>query len=69
MQVKETHAYIMKTAKNSTNCLTKKISGIRWSILSASEALYKQDYQAYKEIYFSYLDNLEKERKYVIYRR
>ncbi|MCA4534904.1 hypothetical protein DW785_01215 [Bacteroides xylanisolvens] len=38
-------------------------------ILSASEALYKQDYQAYKEIYFSYLDNLEKERKYVIYRR
>ena len=38
-------------------------------ILSASEALYKQDYQAYKEIYFSYLDNLAKERKYVIYRR
>lgn len=38
-------------------------------IISASEALYKQDYQAYKEIYFSYLDNLEKERKYVIYRR
>ena len=32
-------------------------------ILSASEALYKQDYQAYKEIYFSYLDNLEKESK------
>ena len=37
--------------------------------LYASEALYKQDYQAYKEIYFSYLDNLAKERKYVIYRR
>lgn len=31
-------------------------------ILSASEALYKQDYQAYKEIYFSYLDNINKER-------
>lgn len=29
-------------------------------LLSASEALYKQDYQAYKEIYFSFLDNLEK---------
>ena len=33
------------------------------------QEFYKQDYQAYKEIYFSYLDNLEKERKYVIYRR
>ncbi len=30
-------------------------------ILSASEALYKQDYEAYKEIFYSYLDNLEKE--------
>jgi hypothetical protein len=30
-------------------------------ILSASEALYKQDYQAYKEAYFSYLDNIEKQ--------
>lgn len=31
-------------------------------ILSASEALYNQDYQAYKELYFSYLDNPEKEQ-------
>lgn len=29
-------------------------------ILSASEALYKQDYEAYREILYSYLDNLEK---------
>lgn len=28
-------------------------------ILSASEALYKQDYEAYKEAYNSYLDNLK----------
>lgn len=28
-------------------------------ILSASEALYKQDYEAYKEAYYSYLDNLK----------
>lgn len=31
-------------------------------ILSSSEALYYQDYQAYKELYFSYLDNPEKEQ-------
>lgn len=28
-------------------------------ILSASEALYKQDYEAYKEVYYSYLNNLK----------
>ena len=28
-------------------------------ILSASEALYKQDYEAYKEAYYSYLNNLK----------
>ena len=28
-------------------------------ILSASEALYKQDYEAYKEAYYSYLSNLK----------
>lgn len=28
-------------------------------ILSASEALYKQDYEAYKEVYYSYFDNLK----------
>lgn len=28
-------------------------------ILSALEALYKQDYEAYKEVYYSYLDNLK----------
>jgi hypothetical protein len=30
-------------------------------ILSASEALFKQDYEAYKESYFDYLNNLENE--------
>ena len=30
-------------------------------ILSASEVLYSQDYEAYKENYYSYLDNLNKE--------
>lgn len=37
-------------------------------ILSASEALYKQDYEAYKEAYYSYLDNL-KVIRHGIYRR